>query len=228
MSTQRGSRQFRQICFVTNLVKTWDPGVELCSEWLKGINSSFIDSSPWGGHQRPRVADQCPSFLAKRKVSMAPKPKTRGETQRPGGYFIAVAQTLHQAKQTKKKKKTHEGAWAQQIRKLHFYPSPWNIYSGAAWITDSFAHHKSTSAMLCSSFCCSIKATKVRRCNMREGFWVLYITAAWLRFDTVCWFNILGSACVWKRLEVSTREWSTNFIIPHDIIASQAALWAGL
>lgn len=35
------------------------------------------------------------------------KPKTRGETQRPGGYFIAVAQTLHQAKQTKKKKKKH-------------------------------------------------------------------------------------------------------------------------
>lgn len=91
-------------------------------------------------------------------------------------------------------------------------------------IADNFTHYKSTSAVLYSSFCSNIQVTKVRKCNTRRNLRVLYITVAPLCFDTFCWFNIQGSVCVQKRLEVSTEEQSTNFIIHHDIITSQATL----
>lgn len=193
MSTQRDSHQFRQICFVTNLVKTPDLGAELHSEWPGGINSQgskalIPKSHQWLSRDRTqKVKCHWPTsiFLHKgyrspwlQKLELERNPKTSVLIY----YFCSSNFT------SKKKKKRHN--WRCWRETVHFISPPGIFTPRDTCITDSFAHYKSTSTVLCSSFCSNIQVTKVRKHNTRKSLRVLYITVAQLCFDTFCWFNI--------------------------------------
>lgn len=72
MSTQRGSHQFRQICFVTKLVKTCNLGTDLCCEQLGGINS-------WGSKAS---IPKCHQWLSRDRIGEVTNIQFLGKTYR--------------------------------------------------------------------------------------------------------------------------------------------------
>lgn len=147
---------------------------------------SLINGSQGTGDNRLSVTDQCPSFLAKHTGLPCSKSQRAGE--KPKDIWVNFFCSSNFA--LKKPKTTNRRCWRQTDQKATFYFSPWNIHSRDTCIADSFAHYKSTSPVLCSSFCSNIQVTKVRKGNTRKRLSALYITVARLCFDTFCWFNI--------------------------------------